>query len=535
VVRGKYENFMAMDGEYIVSSYPMPPIPEEYDANYRPVSLIIVSFSREDVFRVVKEVDTLVDETVMEITVISITVGVIGLVLATAIIFMMAHMLTFPLSHMDKVASEIVNNFGDPTTRDDEIKGSEGKISKEAMCTPKTELSQVVKEFNKMVTSFSGSFMARSEKGKYEEVNNLFRLRTVFSKLYKSRNDENFVYKIEKKSWPTHDKRGEDSDPEDFIHNGSNLLFSESVTNTVYSSNRDSNRDSIKSKVMSPIFLWTVALIVTPLLAVNITISAVVMHAVSEEFTESIATAKENFLDVQKDALKMKTRLRASYVSGLTVKSTSELHILTRYSSWLLFGGLRRANSFTEFTTGLEVCKGEPDFNECDYVRQNLVCDCDWNDRQFRACKTYPGGSRHLQVPFFSCESQGTEFDGDRDSTVFPNASFSAETTAWWDNATTVPGWEKSSSASGYDFTYDRLRVISALPMLQVLYNADLTKERIIALYVAFEADGLVVGYTGCNTPHHVTYPEWVSSEKNKAAELRPELCPLGKHGYDPR
>lgn len=530
-VRGQYENFRAMDNSYVVSSYPIPAIPDEYDPNYRPVALVIVSFSSEDMFRVVKEVDGVFDEKVKEITLFSIVVGAIGLVAATIIVFTMAHVLTFPLISMDRVASEIVNNFGDPTN--ESLIDSADRISREVKCAPKTELSQVVKEFNKMVESFSGSYMARSENGKYEEANNLFGLKAVFSKLYKSRDDETFAYKIKEHAESSQDESSEVSDTDRFIHEGSNLLFSTTVTN---GEKKSSNRDSTKPKFMSPIFFWTAVLIVTPLLAVNITITAVVMQSVSNEFTDSIATAKDYYLEVQKEALKVKTQLRASYARDFTAKSTSELHILTKYSSWLLFGGLRRADSFTEVTTGIEMCKTRyENFDECEYVQQDSVCDCEWNDGASSFCKTYPDGSRHLQVPFFVYESSATESNGNRDSNAFPNASYSIETTEWWDDPTILPGWETPSSASGLDSTYDRLRSIAALPMLQVLYNADRKKKSLIGAYVAFEADGLFFGYIGCRNSGHVALAAWNSTKENGAAQLRPELCPLGKYGYDPR
>ena len=50
-----------------------------------------------------------------------------------------------------------------------------------------------------------------------------------------------------------------------------------------------------------------------------------------------------------------------------------------------------------------------------------------------------------------------------------------------------------------------------------------------------FEADGMVIGYSGCTPFPSAVSPFWSSSEANGGAVLNPELCPLGKHGYDPR
>jgi hypothetical protein len=146
----------------------------------------------------------------------------------------------------------------------------------------------------------------------------------------------------------------------------------------------------------------------------------------------------------------------------------------------------------------------------------------------------YPGGSRHLQKPYFTCESLSTQEDGDRNSTGFPRESTSPATTGWWANATAVPGFENGAAASGHDSTYDRLRVSSAIPVFQVLYNYDDVKDTVLGQYVAFEADGMFLGYRGCPDVGSSS-ANWVSSEENGAARLRPELCPLGKYGYDPR
>jgi hypothetical protein len=257
------------------------------------------------------------------------------------------------------------------------------------------------------------------------------------------------------------------------------------------------------------------------------------MRTVSVEFDDSLKMAEDHFIEVQKTALGVHSRLRADYVAVLTEKSTNDLHVLTRYSSWLLFGALERSESFTEVTTGIESCKSFDDQTQCPYFQENDVCDCAWNDTRAQTCQMYPGGSRHLQKPYFTCESLSTQEDGDRNSTGFPRVSTSQLTSAWWGNATTVPGFERGAAASGHDSTYDRLRVSSAIPVFQVLYNYDDAKDRVIAQYVAFEADGLFLGYEGCLNGSSTV--DWFASEENGAARLRPELCPLGKYGYDPR
>jgi len=112
--------------------------------------------------------------------------------------------------------------------------------------------------------------------------------------------------------------------------------------------------------------------------------------------------------------------------------------------------------------------------------------------------------------------------DGARHKTSFPSVSYSPEATQWWDNAKNVPGWEKGSNCSGYETTYDRLRVLSSVPILQPLYNHDHKREYTEGLYIAMEDDGLTIGYAGCESMAAVA--QWQASAENGAPSLRPEL-----------
>ena len=136
---------------------------------------------------------------------------------------------------------------------------------------------------------------------------------------------------------------------------------------------------------------------------------------------------------------------------------------------------------------------------------------------------------------FFAAESSNSLPDGDRNISSFPSVATSPSTTDWWSDLTTLPGWEKGSTAAGHDSLYDRLRVSSAMPLFPVLYNYDAEKENYLAQYVGFEADGLFIRTAGCDVGSAIASSGWKSSEGNGAAELRPDLCPVGKHGYDPR
>ena len=86
-----------------------------------------------------------------------------------------------------------------------------------------------------------------------------------------------------------------------------------------------------------------------------------------------------------------------------------------------------------------------------------------------------------------------------------------------------------------YDTTYDRLRVLSAIPVFQTIHKSASDKDIILMNAVAMEADGMVVGYQGCSLAGEAIAAFWESTISNHAYEIRPELCPNGKYGYDPR
>ena len=519
-VRSKYENFTYLsDSNYFVSSYPVPSIPNEYDKKYRPYFLLFAATPAEEVFKELKNVETIVDDKVGEVTIFSILVGLIGLLISTLIIVLMANMLTSPLRSMNDVAQEIVDNFGDPT-KEKKIMESGDMISKESRCTPKTELSDVVKEFNKLVKSFSGSSMAKSERGKNTEVENLFTLTNEFSELYSKRGDSTFAYKIEQPY----------TDENDFINYGSNQNSS-STTATTYVNSKPS-----KSGGFSPLFLWTVGLIVTPLIITSAIISAVVMSTVSVSFAEGMNDAKEYFVDFQTNALSVHARLRSDLVSEITSEATHDLHVLTRISEWLLFGAIDRADSFTSMTSAQDQCKTYGNVSECPFVIENTNCDCEFNET---AClqDNWPARASKAQEVYFTCQALGAAADGDRNSSGFPDKMFSIEGNVWWDDQERLPGWEKGSNASGHDTSYDRMRVISAVPIFQALYNYNPSDGTKLGTYVMFEADGCYTAYSsGCDRAEgHILGARWNSDEENGAALLRPELCPLGKIGFDPR
>jgi HAMP domain-containing protein len=545
-VRQSYTDFIASDGEYFVASYPMPPVPKEYDPAYRPIFLIVTSTAKEDTDSVVQDANDVIDDGINRANIVAIVIVCVGFVVSMIIIIMMARVITSPLRSMNATASEIVNQFGDPST--EQVISGSGGLSKEHCFAPKTELSEVVKEFNEMVVSFSGKAMAKSEKGKQEEVENIFNMRKPFLELYESRNNKDFAYHFEVKS-PQNSLAVDHLDELSYRNEGSNLLeetnelnyrnegsnMLEETNHTKCLCSRSSPR---KTKTTSSLFIWITVLIVVPLLVGSILVATLVLSSYEGLFDEFVTKAEGAFLELEASALLIHSTLRADYVGGLTSKSISELHLLTRYTSWLLFGGLNRSDSFTELLAGVENCKIDPsDIAECPFVQGNDACDCDWNIKGLSlSCQRYPNetASRYLQKQIMVGQSTGNPQDGSRNVTLFPNASFSPETTHWFENQTVVPGFERGFFASGYNTTFDRMRQTSAVPIVEALFNYDKEKRTLLRTWTGFEADGMVMGYSGCDVSW-AALSSWSSNDENGAYKFRPELCPLGKYGYDPR
>lgn len=531
-VEMKFSSALFADGTYSVFAYPMPPIPDEYDEKYAPLFMVIVSTPTKSVFKTLDDAIEVVDSRVRDVNIFSIFAGAIGLFVSFVIIFLMAEILTKPLREMNNVASDIVTNFGDPT-KEQSIGGvGQEQVSTGARCTPTTELSEVVREFNRMVGSFGGSSMTKTEQYKHHEVYNVFTLHPIFTNLYTSRMDPSFEYSVEPPIEKKTDDESETSSVIVYRHSGGNVM-DESDTNTAsFKASSDATESSDRSSLL---FLWIMLLIVTPLLVVNVVITGVALNTVSSEFSDSLSAAQVFYVNFERAKLLVHSQLRASLVSALTTRATSDLHVLTRYAGWLVFGGLDMPDSYPEAFTAVEDCKEYLDATECPVFEENNICDCSWEDPTSATCQTFPYAARFLQETFWICQSADSDETGNQNSTTFPDHSYSPQTTKWWENAESLPGWNGSSYNGGYATSFDRFRAGTSIPIFQPLYNYHETKGATIGTYFAYERDGLLMGYRGCTNALHIDWKLFESNEANRAFEIRPELCPLGKFGYDAR
>ncbi|MFK7822308.1 MAG: hypothetical protein AB8G99_26680, partial [Planctomycetaceae bacterium] len=69
---------------------------------------------------------------------------------------------------------------------------------------------------------------------------------------------------------------------------------------------------------------------------------------------------------------------------------------------------------------------------------------------------------------------------------------------------------------------FERLRAGSSIPIFEAIYNYPEVKDSTIGTYIAFESDGLFIGYEGCSTGSHPSLKNFQSTVENAAARLRP-------------
>jgi len=180
-------------------------------------------------------------------------------------------------------------------------------------------------------------------------------------------------------------------------------------------------------------------------------------------------------------------------------EAVRDLHLITRVAGWLFFGGIERSSSFTEMEASRsEECKLYPE-GKCPYFLNpaNTACPCLWNDVA-KSCDANFSSTeaRDLEQGYWVVQSLDADPEtGQRNSSPsFPIAGSSPETTQWWGNVSVLPGAEKGKNASGFNTTYDRLRVVSALSSVFFpVYNYPGSLNRrnhVLGLFAAFEDDG---------------------------------------------
>lgn len=523
----------------LITAYPLPTPPNTYDPNYKPQFLVIHAIGY-DVFNVVNDIQEAINQDVGEIYMLTVGLGVFGIIVVMAIVWCVARMLTQPLLFMESVAWRIVNH-ADKRSGDALHVTGEDEMAATIRCTPKTEINELVTEFRKMIQGFSGTGASKVADSALHEIRNELTWHSDFQQLY-SRNDKRSSFRCtgamngsvtseltdEESSGPSSDARGlltrpltaplkpldEHSAmivPAPVKRNRSRLISSPAGAKVGWDEVME--LDMVQPH-RSSLFWWIVVLIVIPLLLTNAVICAIVSQDIVTIIPYWVTAAEESSYQLELEALRMTASWKASLMSALVYESVRDLHLMTRMAGWTLFGAVKRSGSFVDIDSATEECKAYAP-NECPYYSSDRVpCACEWHDLHEAICTSYNETyARYLQKGFFAVQRQDIDpvTGGMSNATSFPAIGGSPETTLWQSlaNISLIPGYDEGAAAAGYRTTYDRIRVGSALAAVDYpIYNYATSSGRqktSLGLYRSFDIDGLFMGWSGCGYTYAVS------------------------------
>lgn len=618
-----------------------------------------------EVFDVIDDVKRSIDQDIIYSTVLALLIGGVGMVILMIIVYTMSMVLTRPLSWIQGVAYNIVNHTTANLERkslksktdfeqdSSELEDVEQSLSRESIfgnpndstvrCSPDTEITELVEEFQHMIRGFSGAGKSSTvAKSTAHEIRNTLTWQSDFQHLYKKARGGAEVYHsaiqgfdMEKTTIIEEDNIDQSADVQKdhtnsdkggvgaFAVQVADIMVKEKVlspksekeagtSECLFRSTRRQHGDSPELSVsmttgkeanvkpdfiralsattgttstmmtqspnegwknegrnlnpprfakkdhqdvegssfipfQSPLFRWILVLIVIPMIVTNIVILAAVsirITAVLPQWLNHVETA--SFI-IQLDDVSVASKFASIYAEAVMATPVRDLFVFNRVAGWLFTGAIERnTEALVEMGSGSEECKAYAE--DCPWYDdpfKNAPCDCSWEvshkPTKDNRCFRIEDDTRHMQRLFFGGQQHDADpVTGARNSTSYPFVDASAEDTSWWYDQTSVPGAYKKENASGYETTYDRLSVFSALSvMIFPLYNYRLALESpqdhaFLGTFFGFESDGMLAGWAGCTYPSP-NLPHFKSKHSNRAFKINRTLCPRGKYGYDAR
>ncbi|CAB9502209.1 expressed unknown protein [Seminavis robusta] len=300
--------------------------------------------------------------------------------------------------------------------------------------------------------------------------------------------------------------------------------------------------EGVEDAENSGLFWWMTFFIGTPIVIAAIMIAVTVARDSSLYIPNWLAIVEERSKDIELQALITATNIRAAYGEEVMHRFARDLHVYTRLAGWLFFDGIRRTDFMAFQTSGSEQCKNYNATNKevCPFLENETLtpCPCGWDDPWGANCTdvsnfTHP---RYLMHRWYEGLSTDADSVGDRFNITWPGLYNLPSTTDWWNDTNLMPGSSKGEMAAGYETTYDRVRVGSALSVADFpIYNYFPGKGEtgMMGTYVGFEADGMFTGFSGCETYAGLAW--WQSTEDNGGFKVNGTLCPNGKFGFDAR
>ena len=565
-------------GRY-VSLFPSPPPCRTVTGRWIPEYLNIVSLSlsaSDD------QAEALREELDPHTNTLIRTISIVGCGAAVAIlliIYLVAKFLTMPLEWMKSVGKQVLASAGSNQNYvSDVVSGisgnSGGNNGGEAnqrepidlshtpwwyKVSPRTEVTELVRQFRTMVQQFSGQGTAKLFKQQLLEVKNPFVLFETYRSLYDKRLNTRSSYTYNPHSIGTDSvtaSGSEDSEesplnPEEKgmrIHEGPNV-YSLDLPSDQFDFTPGTEKTYPRGRglhcilLKSPLFWWIFCWIAVPLIVFMVGLSVYVIYDISDTFPQLVDIAGELYAGLERDFLEPFTRTRAAYMREIVSTAMRDLHVFSRIAGWLFTGAIPLANdTFVSVSMTAEQCKTfNPFSNQCaPGIEEKENCDCDWRDPWGETCYEFAGSQRLNQMLAIEGLREDALPNGDRDSTTFPALATSPQSTQFWPNVESLPGFNSTpSKLPDTSYSYDRARVMAALSAIQIpLYNYVLQGyhplQRLWGTHFAADRGGLISSYAGCNVRHsyysHVSYGTRRGRVRGRVS-LRQELCPDGKFG----
>ena len=593
------KNNVVHSSNRIIACVPVPLPPEEFERGYMPDFFLFVVANVDDVFGLVDQIETAIEGEVADLLLNSILIGLGGLLIFLGTVAFVSHILTRPLRWMETTAWKIVNHADKRVSEELVVPHAQHEEDDPLVgCSPKTEIRELVTEFQTMIRGFSGTGASRVAPSKMDEVKNFVTWKEDFRQFYqlnqtmedrikeemsqkaqsygrrismgkRSKGNSSYgptaseiianiseasqVSEEESVTFRSAEMRKEPGSQRRFGRTDSSTMFKRPLTRTNLGTNLPLHGSYARMNEMeenirisrSALFRWALCSMVLPLVLTNIVIASLVADNLLNSFPGSVQKAEKFSFDLGSNFLRDVGKLHALYGDQVLLGSMRDLHMLTRIAGWLLLGAVPRSDSFSQLELSMvEECRAYTLSEVCPFDVDPALspCNCAWHDPWGRKCDEFSVRTRPLQRMWFVCQARDYDpITGDRYASLsFPEFAFNPMSTKWWTDADTMPGAEQGANASGYETSYDRLRVISALETVSIpLYNyfniAGYRGSRTaFSSYFAFDADGGYLGYAGCNYDAS-RCAQFKSSQENGAYLVNPELCPVGKYGYDPR
>lgn len=563
------ERALFSSGGSVKIVYPLRVPPAEYDPQYEPEFVVVQVLPEEAIYSKAYEVSSAIDDDVQKLILTAVGIGALGVCLVLGTIWCVARFLTDSLAWMERVAFEIVNHR---RTGDSKYEPANGSKLQTMGYLPRNEITRLVGEFDKMIHGFSGpgaSMVAESEPA---EVYNGLTWHTDFRKIYTGNSvvDEqgppSKVEFIARKRISFSERVNSIEDffpsetidlPADMCQDSTALTSSaRSITpapsrlnygKNIHRTPGESTFQEGKIQIWRSTLFWVIFLLLTiPFLVINSVLCGVMMSQTLSSMSEWIVDAEETSIELEKDSLQTLALSKSEFAASSLLEPVRNVHLLTRLAGWLFFDAVSRAGTFTDLVQGTEECKIYPKNRSCPFFDSDRApCPCSWEDADVEKYCDMDAveeetDTRYLQRSIFAVQARDADPVTGRRMVAnsFPLFDNTANTTLWQDDIDSLPGAENGANASGFATTYDRLRVASAMAVVEFpIYNhiASLHRETFtLGTFLAFEEDGLFVGFPGCDYGQ-AEYAHFIPNSNNRAAEVAPELCPNGKYGYDPR